>query len=140
MQPSDLPAGSVMRHAGMSSRLENCTDVQRACIHVHSSAKLSRTTAKVSTYQLEVQYCASTSQNDPGTIRMCRAHAQSSNIPTDTSEPVRTPKNNSKCHTHLVEEQNCTQRSQRGSDMSGTRTHVQSVQVDMIMTEKKQQR
>ena len=106
-----------------------CTAVQKC-----------RERLQVSTYQLEAQYCASTSQNDPGTIRMCRAHAQNSNIPTDTPEPVRTPQNSSKCHTHLVEVQNCTQRSQRGSDMSGTRTHVQSVQVDMIMTEKNSRR
>ena len=79
-----------MQHTDMSSGLENCTDVQMARIHVHSGA--TRTTAEVSTYQLEAQYFASTSQNDPGTIRMCQVHAQSSDMPTDTSEPVGTPK------------------------------------------------
>ena len=54
-----------------------------------------------------------------------------SEIPGNMSEIIKSPQDEPNDQTYLVEVQDCTQRSQRGSDMLGTHMHAHSVQISM---------
>jgi len=50
-------------------------------------------------------------------------------IPGNMSEIIKSPQDEPNDQTYLVEAQDCTQRSQRGSDMLGTHIHAHSVRI-----------